>query len=888
MMIKIIGYEARTQDVVATGVKQSLAFSTTLATGGYIFEIADVGDPEALFQQIEQIGTYISEDSTGTSPDRIAGRSAYNINTTSPADQVEELANAAAAAGLARVHHVVISHRPGEVITPEMSEAIRQVFINVMWSQGCPQIWADHGDKPHPHSHGLIVSCDALTVEPVSFGEGWYKEKAQIAAAICEHRLELQPEPNRRYVADDRGVYHLLTNTKVADAEGNLLVDQKQMRTMQHAHREIIQQNEAPQLDDAEGPWPLKRGVQIIAKPRIQGTGDWQEIHENLAAIGLRYVKVGSTGVLEAVTNPGHWSECEGIRCAAGDAYANAALGKLSARLKADYVPPAPGLKVRLFVMPRYNAPLRADASDQAARKEELSEYKALVETLETDYKTTFHAKRGTEKGHGVNAARARRKAAHQAELGAVKAQRRHVVAPSKVTAARGQKVPTPPAPEISAILWGEPTQGPGARDLQRRQREHVSEDYDVKLDEHETRYFLDGKLAIVERERTIQLLSARRQARIHAMLLARARFRQIRIAARRKVRETLARIAAELELEILPQRLEDAVAIYRTQIKSDPDKGIVARARQWRKNRATLKRLRSSVRQDRDRWGRAAASFNKETIRDFRRWNQADLHAPWQPNPPPNITLAALGRLNRIDHNQLQLVRSRYNVDGARFLDDPVLLKAFGMQARQIVLPDVQSRLEAIEAMQIEQRRWIAAAVLQGRVSIQSGRLTTTQEGDKWAEDFWQAQKGDPSFARLLAVSHLRPDRFDFDLDERPDVRAWRAARARGDAQLIGAMAEEIFAASVRHGDAVAKDARDRNIAAPPKAADVSWSYRHQLFEAMGYDDAEALRRTKGHFAETYRGHIYRKPGEPDREWDTRTRAYAKNFGPRSGQYRR
>lgn len=884
MMIKIIGYEARAENAVATGVKQALAFSTTLATGGYIFGIADMGE-KALFERVKRIGDYVSEESEDSSLGRIAGRSAYNINTASPTDQVEELANAAAASGLARVHHVVISHRPGEAITPEMAEAIRQIFIKVMWVEECPQIWADHGDKPHPHSHGLIVSSNALTGEPVSFGEGWYKEKAQIAAAICEHRLELLPEPNRRYVADDRGVYHLLTNTKVADAEGNLLVDHRQMRAMQRAHREIIQQNEAPQLCEAGSPWPLKRAVQIIAKPRIQDTAAWQEIHENLAAVGLRYVKVGSTGVLEAVTTPGHWSECEGIRCAAGDAYANAALGKLSSRLKADYVPPAPGLKVRPFVMPRYNAPLEADASDQAARKEELSEYKALVETLESDYKTTFRAKRGTEKGHGVNAARARRKAAHQAELGAVKAQRHHVVTPSKVTAARGPKAPTPPASDISATLWGEPAQGRGAMDLQRRQREHISGDYKVEPGQHETRYYLDGKLAIVERERTIQLLSARRQARIQAMLLAAARFRKVRIAARLKVREALARIAAELEIEVFPQRLEDAVAIYRTQIKNDPDKGIVARARRWRNNRATLKRLRSSVRHDRDRRDRAAAPFNHATVRDFRRWNEADSDVGCFPNPPKDIAGKALQTLDRIDRNSLQLARSRFNVDGARFLDDPALLSAFTGHERHIILPGMQSRLEAIEAVQVEQRRWIAAAILSGRVTLDNGNLTTTQTGDRWAEAFWDAQKGDPSFQRLLAVSHLRPDRFAFDLDERPDVRAWRAAQARGDERLIGAMAEEIFAASVRYGDETAKRERARNLADARSPADLAKAYRDRLFKVMPYKDAEALRRTKGRFAETYRGHPYRKPDESDRDWNQRTHDYERNFGPRSGR---
>lgn len=242
----------------------------------------------------------------------------------------------------------------------------------------------------------------------------------------------------------------------------------------------------------------------------------------------------------------------------------------------------------------------------------------------------------------------------------------------------------------------------------------------------------------------------------------------------------------------------------------------------------------------------------------------------------------------NRISRDQLQLVRSRYNVDGARFLDDPVLLSTFSGQERRIILPDVQARLEAIETLQIEQRRWIAAAVLNGRVGIQSGIMTANRTSDQWAETFWNAQKDDPKFHRLLAVSKLRPDRFAFNLDERPDVRAWRVVCARGDERLIGAMAEEIFAASVRHGDTVAKDARDRNTPAAPKAADVAWAYRHQLFEAMGYDDAEALRRTKGRFAETYRGHIYRRPGETDRAWDRRIRHHAKIYGPARGRISR
>lgn len=886
MMIKIWRYEARATDVVGGATAQNLAFGTSLSTGRYIFAIGDATGHVLTGDLVRPVGDYVAD--LNRTPDRVAGRYAYNLTAEEPEAQIDELASHAASAGLDRFWHLVVSHRPGEELTDEEGEAIRRIVAKVLGVEECPMIWATHQDTDHLHDHGLIVSFLADTNEPVAFGEGWWKEKAQIAIAICEYRLGLEPEPNRRYVADDTGVYHLLTQTKVADAEGKLLLDREAMRTMQRDHDEAVLKNEAPAGFEPGQPWTINRSAQMLAKPCIEKAKSWQEVHKRLAGIGYRYVKVGNTGVLEAVTVAGRWSECEGLRCGAGDAYANAALGKLSKRLKADYVPPAPDLAVRAFVTPCYNAPEKADAADQAARKEELSEYKALVEGLETDYKARYTKKLVAEKGDGANAARKRRKAAHQAELAAVKAQRQHVVTPSKITAARGPKACTQPKPEVSALLWGEPRQAGETTDVGNRPRDHLDDHYHVVPGKDETRYYLDGRLAIIERARTIQLLIAARQARIHAVQLAQSRFRKLRLVARQKLRQSLARIAAELDIGLLPQRLADAVMDHRTKVANQPGSGIVERARTWSRYRDRLVLWRSKTRQDRKRRAQDALSFDREAIRDFRRRNDAELNAPWQPNPPPDVSFAALRTLDRIDRNQLHLVRSRYNVDGARFLDDPLLRASYRGRERQIILPVVQSRLEAIEAVQIEQRRWIAAAVLSGRVELSAGNLKAAQERDAWAEPFWDAQKDDPSFQRLLAVSRLRSDRFAFNLDERPEVRAWRAVRARGDERLIGAMAEEFFAASVRHGNKFATDARYRKVAAPPKAADVAWSYRHELFEAMGYDDAEALRRTKGSFAETYQGHAYHKPGETDRDWDNRTRAYAQNFGPKGGRYSR
>ena len=885
MIIKIWQYEKRLEGAAGGSVRQNLAFDTSLSTGRYIFGLQTYEDFAALRDQVTKVGDYVAD--ADRAPDRVAGRYAYNLNADEPEDQIDELAVSAAAAGLKRFWHVVVSHRPGETLTDEQLEEIRLTIAQVLGVDGCPMLWATHEDKAHLHEHGLIVSYLADTNEAVAFGEGWWKEKAQVAIAICEHRLGLEPEPNRRYVADDSGVYHLLSATKVADADGKLVLGRTELRTIQREHDAFVRQNDALDGYEPGSPWPLQRAAERLAGPLISNSKSWTEVHERLAAIGMRYVRIGATAVLEAADCSGRWDQTDGMRTAAGSAYANAVLGKLSKRLRKEYSPPPPDLHVRAFVMPRYNAPEGAAAADKPVRNEELSEFKALKEALETEYSVTYKEKLTTEKGKGANTSRAKRKAAHQAELQAVKLQRRQIVTPSQVNAAN--RSPTPPlsSNEVCAFVWGESAQGSAATELHRRQREALEPYYRIEPGRKETRYYLGAQLAIIERARTIQLLAVHRMARIHALMLARARFRQIRIVARQKLREALARIAAELEIKLLPQRLSDVVAAHRMTVKREPGYGIVERAGRWGQLEGKLAKLRSATRSDRNARARAATSFNQETIADFRKRNDDNLNAPWRPNPPPDITLDALRTLNRIDRARLHLVRSRFNVDGARFLDDPVLLDAFAGQARKIVLPDVQSRLEAIEAIQIEQRRWVAAAVLNGRVSIQSDVLTTTRKNDQWAEAFWEAQKVDPSFTRLLAVSQLRPDRFAFNLEERPDVRAWKATRARGDERLIGAMAEEIFAASVKYGDAVAKDARDRNIVAPPKSADVAWSYRHELFEAMGYDDAEALRRTKGRFADAYRGHAYCKPDESDREWDKRKSAYARNFAPQSGQYR-
>ncbi|MEQ5789247.1 hypothetical protein J3454_15250 [Erythrobacter sp. NFXS35] len=121
--------------VVGGGAKQSLAFSTALSSGWYIYGIDPEAQLPALQSQVRPIGTYVATD--GGSSERIAGRYAHILNAAAPDEQINELSSAAGAAGLKRFWHITISHREREKITAEQGEEIRTTFAKVMGVEQC-------------------------------------------------------------------------------------------------------------------------------------------------------------------------------------------------------------------------------------------------------------------------------------------------------------------------------------------------------------------------------------------------------------------------------------------------------------------------------------------------------------------------------------------------------------------------------------------------------------------------------------------------------------------------------------------------------------------------------------------------------------------------------
>ncbi len=367
MIAKIWRYELAA-GATSAGAKQRVAYDIALGCSCYVLAVSPYSEAMDTFELARRVGDYVG--APDTVPERILRSYASGLVSKQPVAQASELAVHAANAGLGRVYHLVYSYREDDAPDLDTQTEHREIFQQVLHGGIAPSVGADHGDQPNPHHHELMVAVNPLSGEGVSFGQGWYIEACHIALAICEYRSELQPEPNRRYVADERGVYHMLSGARIADADGRMvrdpddetLVDRKVIVAMQKQHDAIMKNNVAPDPELAGKPWAVERAVELMAAQRIKYSESWQELHRSLAMVGIRYTKTGTTARLE-LEQYGRDEADRNLfvddKIEAGAAGSQAVLGRLSKRL-GTFEPASADLKVRPFVMPRYDLPVDA------------------------------------------------------------------------------------------------------------------------------------------------------------------------------------------------------------------------------------------------------------------------------------------------------------------------------------------------------------------------------------------------------------------------------------------------------------------------------------------------------------------------------------------------
>ena len=799
MVINIWRYDSGRSGVASPRLKQELAFSTSLSRARYIFDIQLSAEDIAVMEQVKPVGDYVNTDSADGH--RIEGRHAYNLVSEDPEGQSQEIAIYGARAGLKRFWHIAVSSREGEHLTPEQLEHVRSVVCRILGVADCPSIWADHRDTDNDHMHGLVVSFLPAEGRPVTFGQDWWKEAGQIAMAIIERDLGLEPEPNRRFVADRTGVYHTWSDIKVADENGKIL-GRSEIVAAQKAHKAWKQDNYAAKIAQSGEEWDMERAVQVLAKSRIMKSKTAAQVHESLARVGLKYI-AGQSGA-RIVANeylPEAGQHAQGQSIAASKAYRNAALKKLGDRLTDGYQAAHPGLVVRKFVMPRFEKLTDEERDRFADRRAEIEECKELADHLKKHNAQFYRRMRDLETGNDVNAKRAQRRRSHEQEEARVKKLEKSLSKPF-----RDARVFPEEAGDTVALIWGPPAGGSSAEKARREteERRELEDRYRIEKTEDARKFWYGKNLVFIERLRTIEIVSQKRRARIDALKLARYRFRRLRIASAQKIRKGLARIAAELGIALEKGPLRNLALTHVVSVRAGSIRSIVAASRAYH-----------------DTCGDREAKRRKD--HDERRWRGERIRTFAAPDHPlhagklvtnyllevqdsalhPNAADPALETqrtiADEIDHDKLWLAPSRYQNSHEgyhwRFLDDPVLVQTFKDKPHRLLHPAVQRDLAAIEAIQIERRRWIAAAVVAGAALIEDGELKVFKDNAPWAASFWEAQRSDPTFQRLIAVARARPDRFVFDENMRPGQLSREQALKNRDPKLAEAIARQMHA---------------------------------------------------------------------------------------------
>lgn len=778
MIIKILNYDNRAKDLRGGKALQKSAFNTAGHCARYIIGLHLDPEQLAAAKSAGIVADYVTAEHLKS--DRIGELYASNLPRGKPAEQADMFAVHAAAAGIKRFRHIIWSHGINEPVDAPMMKEHREIIARVMQIEECPAIGADHQDTDYDHHHEAVVTIDPLDGRLVEFGQGWWKEAAQIAIAVCEYRSGLTPEANRRYAADETGVYHTFSDTKIADADGLIIrdaegcADRTVVREVHARHREFEAKNYAGDGQEPGSSWSLQRAVTILAEPRLKKARTWLELHRSFARVGLRLVRSPTGADIEAV-GFGSW---EDRTLASGAVGSEFTLGRLQTRGGLGDFVPAPGdLDIRPFVMPRYNE--LEDEDEELDLQHRRQTRKNLIE-VEKEIKT-----------HN----RAQQEAIREAKLGgrhndkireqAAKSKRERLNLQSVARRIGIRKQPKNwqraahvASQEFFSAFSAGPDDG-NTNEKLRRQMKADWEDrnrlYRQQQIAHSNAYFRDGHLFFVETDNLVVLHSRSNEARKDALLLAEKKFGTVKIMAGRRDTAELIALAVELDIKLSPKHDKLAKA-HREKLAAGQTHSRLGRHKTRQKALQRLREMRGLRLRDKKLRRIRLGEVGERQRRHFETANAiADEHYR-NVYGGPNPDIAAMQIIDKLAQDKLTLSSSRSSADKIRFWDDEKVREAFKDEPHLLLRPITQTALRFMQRVEAQRRLWICHSITSGAGRIENGRFVTKNSSDEWAVKFFQEQSRDPKFQQMLAIAVARPESFANVSPRRPELEVWEA----------------------------------------------------------------------------------------------------------------
>ncbi len=235
--------------------------------------------PKSKASNVRALLDYIAGVVAGGDGEKVEHRGALNILNIDHDGQVQEMIDLAEVARRSPqpVQHWILSWREGEQPTRAQADEAVTMFLAEMGLGEHQAIYALHRDTHNWHVHVAVNRVHPATEKLVTVNKGFDLEAAHRAIAGIEQRQGWEREA--------RGLY----------AVG---VDGRAERLKPRAGADRQPSGRARDVEERTGERSAERTAIEEAAPIVRQVRSWPELHDALAARGMRYEKKGSGALI--------------------------------------------------------------------------------------------------------------------------------------------------------------------------------------------------------------------------------------------------------------------------------------------------------------------------------------------------------------------------------------------------------------------------------------------------------------------------------------------------------------------------------------------------------------------------------------------------------------
>lgn len=175
------------------------------------------------------------------------------------------------------ISHYVLSWQEGEHPTPEQVEEAVSLFMGELGLEDHQVIYALHADTDNLHLHLVVNRVHPDSLKVIKPNRGFDIEAVHRAVAVIENRQGWRRELNGRY---------------------QVLAEGTVQRTRPAPDRRRQPDQPVRDMERRTGEKSAERIAIEEAVPVIRRATSWQDLHQQLAVVGIKYEKTGSGALL--------------------------------------------------------------------------------------------------------------------------------------------------------------------------------------------------------------------------------------------------------------------------------------------------------------------------------------------------------------------------------------------------------------------------------------------------------------------------------------------------------------------------------------------------------------------------------------------------------------